>query len=167
MKSTSKQFTNQVKAYDFPIPESAAIIQPYVFPYIGYFQLLCSVENVVFYDDVNFIKRGWINRNRILMNHSDYLFTVPLKKASQNKLIHEIEVMDQSSFKKKFSQQLKFAYSNAPFYAEVRQLVESALDNEHSSIADMAIESILSVCKYLEIDIRVDEIIHGISRITR
>lgn len=155
MKANSKQYVNaQLKVAEFPISASAAIIQPYVFPYLGYFQLLYSVENVVFYDDVNYIKRGWINRNRILMNQSDYTFTVPVKKASQNKLIYEIEVLNNNSFQKKFCQQLKFAYSRAPFYQEVIGLIESVLEKQYLSIADMAIESILSIFNYLGIEIR-------------
>ncbi|WP_171594552.1 WbqC family protein [Marinifilum caeruleilacunae] len=137
----------------FPLPASAAIIQPYFFPYIGYFQLLYSVEKVVFYDDVNFIKRGWINRNRILMNQSDFIFTLPLKKASQNKQIQELEIADLKSFQKKFRQQLKFAYSKAPFYHEVSKMIESVLDTTYNNIADIAIESVLSVFAYLNIEI--------------
>ena len=66
-----------------------AVMQPYVFPYIGYFQLIHSVDTFIFYDDVNFIKRGWINRNKILVNNKAFLFTIPLIKASQNKLIKD------------------------------------------------------------------------------
>jgi hypothetical protein len=68
------------------------IMQPYIFPYIGYFQLIKAVDKFVLYDDVNFINKGWINRNRILSNGKDLLFTIPLKDASQNKLINEIDV---------------------------------------------------------------------------
>ena len=62
-------------------------MQPYVFPYIGYFQLICATDIFVFYDDVNYINRGWINRNKILLNGKEQLFTIPCIDASQNKLI--------------------------------------------------------------------------------
>ena len=62
-----------------------AIMQPYLFPYIGYYQLIKAVDSFVLLDDVNYIKKGWINRNRILLNGSPHLFTMPLEKASQNK----------------------------------------------------------------------------------
>ncbi len=52
-----------------------AIMQPYIFPYIGYFNLIHSVDKFVFFDDVNFIKRGWINRNKIISNKSEFLFS--------------------------------------------------------------------------------------------
>ncbi len=78
-----------------------AIMQPYIFPYIGYFQLIHAADVFVFYDDVNYINRGWINRNRILLNGKDQLFTIPCKEASQNKLIKDIEVLaDKKAFQK-------------------------------------------------------------------
>ena len=62
-----------------------AVMQPYIFPYIGYFQLIEAVDTFVLYDDVNFIKQGWINRNRILLNGRDYMFNIILKGASSFK----------------------------------------------------------------------------------
>ena len=57
-------------------------MQPYFFPYIGYFQLIKSVDEFVIYDNIQYTKKGWINRNRILNKDSDKLFTIPLKKDS-------------------------------------------------------------------------------------
>ena len=59
-----------------------AIMQPYFFPYIGYFQLIKSVDEFVIYDNIQYTKKGWINRNRILVNGTDYLISLPLKKDS-------------------------------------------------------------------------------------
>ena len=61
-----------------------AIMQPYIFPYIGYMNLVNASDKFVFYDDVNFKKRSWINRNKILINNKEFLFTIPLNKSSQN-----------------------------------------------------------------------------------
>ena len=69
-----------------------AIMQPYILPYLGYMQLMNTVDTFVFYDDVAFINRGWVNRNRLLVNGKEHLFTVPLRDASQNKLICEIDL---------------------------------------------------------------------------
>lgn len=126
-----------------------AIMQPYVFPYIGYFHLIESSESIVFYDDVNFIKRGWINRNRILLNDTDFLITIPVEKASQNKLILDIKPKIDSSFNNKFYGLLKNAYKKAPHYEEVLALINNVLDKQYENIADLAIESILSVYQYL------------------
>ena len=69
-----------------------AIMQPYIFPYLGYFQLLNSVDHFVFYDDVNFIKGGWVNRNQLLINNQNKFFTVPLKKIISFTPINEVEI---------------------------------------------------------------------------
>ena len=55
-----------------------AIMQPYLFPYLGYWQLIKSVDTFVILDDVNFIKRGYINRNSILVNNNVHMFSVPI-----------------------------------------------------------------------------------------
>ena len=69
-----------------------AIHQPYLFPYVGYFQLIQAVDTFVFYDDVAFIKRGWINRNRILVDNSAALFSVPLRGPTSSKAINQTQV---------------------------------------------------------------------------
>ena len=67
-----------------------AVMQPYLFPYLGYWQMITFVDKFVLFDDVNYIVRGWINRNNILMNGKSHLFTLPLNGASPNKLICEL-----------------------------------------------------------------------------
>ncbi len=79
-----------------------AVMQPYLFPYIGYFQLIHVVDRFVIFDDVNYINKGWINRNRILVNNAPYLFTIPLIEASQNKAINDIEVDGNDPWRNKF-----------------------------------------------------------------
>ena len=69
--------------------KKVAIMQPYFFPYIGYWQLINAVDKFVLLDDVNFIMRGYINRNSILLNNKAHLFSIPLEKPSQNKMINE------------------------------------------------------------------------------
>ncbi|MDQ2178496.1 WbqC family protein [Marinifilum sp. D714] len=151
--SSYQRLEKQVRNCEFPIPGSVAIIQPYVFPYLGYFQLLYSVENVVFYDDVSYIKRGWINRNKILLNGKEFMFTIPLQKASQNKLINEIRLVEKQLFIQKFRQQLEAAYKKAPYYAEVKDVIESVFVDEYSSIGDLAIASILAIFRYINLDL--------------
>ena len=124
-------------------------MQPYIFPYIGYFQLINEVDIFVFYDDVNFINRGWINRNRILLNEKDYLFTIPLIKASQNKLIYDIETAIDEKFKKDFYLTLHQAYKKAPFYVSVMPLITEIINTPHKNISMLAIESIKKICVYI------------------
>ena len=85
-----------------------AIMQPYFLPYIGYFQLINAVDKFVIYDDVNFIKKGWINRNNILVNGQPHLFSIALKDVSQNKLINEINIDSQSEWNKNLLKTIAF-----------------------------------------------------------
>jgi WbqC-like protein family len=128
-----------------------AIMQPYIFPYIGYFQLINAVDKFVIYDDVNFINKGWINRNRILNNGQDSLFTIPLKEASQNKLINEIEVNWDESWKNKFFKTLEQCYKKAPFYQDVLPIIEETLAVNNEVISKVIENNLRLTCKYLEI----------------
>lgn len=132
-----------------------AIMQPYIFPYIGYFHLLEATDRIVFYDDVTFIKGGWINRNRILLGKNDSLFTVPLSKASSHRLINETQIHPTlyPIWKTKFLKTLKQSYTRAPFYEGTFTLVEGVLNTKHENISDLAIHSITAVCNYLDRDI--------------
>ena len=130
-----------------------AIMQPYIFPYIGYFQLIHAADIFVFYDDVNYINRGWINRNRILLNGKDQLFTIPCKEASQNKLIKDIEVLADKKALQKMLATMQVAYKKAPFFADVYPVIEKVFNvNEGDTISEMAIASVADVCKYLSIN---------------
>ena len=126
-----------------------AIMQPYLFPYIGYFHLIDASDTFVFYDDVHYIKRGWINRNRMLNSGKPLLFTVPVSKASQNNLINEQRLVLDENWKHKFLNQLTHSYRKATFFPEVSELVRKVFDQDHGSIANLTIESIKSVFRYL------------------
>lgn len=129
-----------------------AIMQPYVYPYIGYFHLIDSCNTFVFYDDVNFIKRGWINRNKILQNGEELLFTIPLRKASQNKMINEIELSIDDKWKKNFYRQIDFSYKKAPFFNEVLDLIQSLFEKDFLLISDLSIQSVVQVMEFLGLD---------------
>ena len=92
-----------------------AIMQPYIFLYIGYFQLIDAVDKLVFYDDVNFIIKGWINRHNILVNGRKSMFTIPLNKVSRSKLINEVDVCDSFDWRTKMLKTFHCNYSKAPF----------------------------------------------------
>lgn len=130
-----------------------AIMQPYIFPYIGYFQMIKAVDKFVFYDDVNFIKKGWINRNRILVNGDDFLFTVPLTKISQNNLINESKISKETyqDWSTKFIQTLNTNYKKAPFYQETFPLIQKILNSNCQTISELAIKSITEIADYLDV----------------
>lgn len=128
-----------------------AIMQPYLFPYIGYFQMINIVDIFVFYDDVNFIKKGWVNRNRILVNKKEFTFSLPLNKISQNITIGEtyINLETFESWKEKIIQTLLYNYKKAPYFSEVNELINSVFNKKHITISDLAIESIIVTSEYL------------------
>jgi len=129
---------------------SIAIMQPYVFPYVGYFQLIHASGTFVFYDDVNYINKGWINRNRILLNNKDQLFTIPCKEASQNKLIKDVEVLQDPKSINKILLTIQPAYKKAPFYNKVFPLIEEILTlSDGLTISQMAISCVKNICNYL------------------
>lgn len=132
-------------------------MQPYVFPFMGYFQLIKAVDLFIFYNDVNFIKKGWINRNRILLNESDYLFTIPCLQVSQNKRICETRIGFDQKEKDKFLATVTQAYRKAPFFSDVFMLVEKIVRKEYEFIDDLAMESVREVCGYLNIATRFEE----------
>lgn len=92
-------------------------MQPYLFPYLGYFQLINAVNIFVIYDDVNCLKQGWINRNRILVDGSEHMFNIPLKGGrTSNKKINEIEINGNLS---KLLKTIEQFYKKAPCFSEV------------------------------------------------
>ncbi|WP_026519124.1 WbqC family protein [Butyrivibrio sp. FCS006] len=104
------------------------IMQPYFFPYIGYWQLLNAVDKYLIVDNVNYIKNGFINRNKILVNGEPFNFGISVKKASQNKLICEHEQgLDESSVNKLLAT-LKSAYAKAPYFTDTYDLVKEVLE---------------------------------------
>ena len=128
-----------------------AIMQPYVFPYLGYFQLINEADLFVFYDDVNFIKRGWVNRNRILLNKQEHLITIPCLQASQNKLINEVAVDFASPELKKVFKTIQQAYQKSPNYAAVIPWVESIFFKEQT-ISQFAISFVEETYNYLGVE---------------
>ena len=130
-------------------------MQPYFFPYIGYWQLINAVDKFVIYDDVSYIKRGWINRNNILVNGHPMLMNVRLKKVSQNKLINEVEVSHDLNYNIDLLKTIKESYSKAPFFEAIFPIVELVINQQEKNLAKYLAFSIKEVCKYLSIDTEI------------
>ena len=135
-------------------------MQPYVLPYIGYIQLMNTVDTFVFYDDVAFINRGWVNRNRLLVNGKEYLFTIPLKEASQNKTIREIELANDPKWRGKLLKTIEQSYRKAPQYTVVMPMTEriinfQAENRSDVSVADYIFHSFTELTAYLGITSRL------------
>ncbi len=132
-----------------------AIMQPYFMPYIGYFQLINAVDKFVVYDDVNFIKKGWISRNNILVNGKSYLFSVPLQNMSQNKLINEIQIVQSDQWKSDFLKTIYSNYKKAPNFDVAFPIIEKVINYKQQNLTSYIVFSITELCKYLEIDTQV------------
>lgn len=128
-----------------------AIMQPYVFPYIGYFHLISSVDRFVVYDDVTFIKQGWINRNRILANGGPLLFSIPLSGAGSHVLIRDVAInsAEYHPWRTRFLKTLDQYYRKAPYFKDVMSLIQDTLDGSPEYIAHLAVRSLKSVCAFL------------------
>jgi len=126
-------------------------MQPYFMPYIGYFQLIKAVDKFIIYDDVNYINRGWINRNRILLNKSPFMLTLPLIKASQNKLINEIDINNLNNWRVKQLKSIALAYKKAPYFNSVFPLIEDNFNCEIENLSEFVTYSLKSICNFLEI----------------
>jgi hypothetical protein len=132
-----------------------AIMQPYLFPYLAYYQLIYAVDIFVIYDDVNYIKKGWINRNRILVNGSEHMFNILLKGGgSSNKKINEIEIETERNLSK-LLKTIEQAYKKAPCFAEVYPLFTNILSNKEPNLAKYLTSSLNSIITYLDIQVSV------------
>lgn len=126
-----------------------AVMQPYLFPYLGYYQLVNMVDNFVFYDDVTFIKGGYINRNNILVNGQAQRFTIPVPGMSSNILINKL------SFDGNTKKQLKTieqAYRKSPYYPKIFPIIKNVLEDENRSVEHVCRLSITRVMDYLGIE---------------
>ncbi len=127
------------------------IMQPYFFPYLGYWQTLNAVDKYVIYDDVNYIKNGWINRNNILLNGQKHLITIPLDGASPFSLINQIKTTPRMNEKEKILKTIEAAYKKAPYYEKVFQIIRDVIMEESCLISKALIKQFRDVCKYLDI----------------
>ena len=133
-----------------------AIMQPYLFPYIGYFSLIRNTDFFIFFDTPQYIRKGWINRNRILSaNGESTYFTIPIQKADRNIPINKTIISNNSNWKMKILGQLNI-YKKAPNYNAVIDLVKDVFSTDTIWISDLAIKSIVKTCEYLGIDIHYD-----------
>lgn len=132
-----------------------AIMQPYFFPYIGYFQLINAVDKFVVYDDVNYIKRGWINRNRIFVNEQEYMFSMPLIKISQNKKINEIMIKDTDPWRSNLLKTIEFTYKKATYFKDTMPLIKDIISYPSANLSVFVVNCLKRVCNYLGIDTEI------------
>ncbi|MEK7412351.1 MAG: WbqC family protein [Planctomycetota bacterium] len=127
-----------------------AIMQPYILPYIGYFQLIRSVDTFVVYDNIKYTKKGWINRNRFLRDGQDILFSLPLTKASDFLDIREREISEAFD-RKQLLDQIANAYRKAPYGKSALGLLETILACEDRNLFRFLLHSLQKTCDHLGI----------------
>lgn len=129
-----------------------AIMQPYFLPYIGYWQLINAVDKFVVYDNIEYTKKGWINRNRFLQNGKDELFTLPLKKDSDYLHIRDRHLSENfEAEQKKLLRRFENAYRKAPNYEEGIVLLKDCLLFDENKLFQYIFNSLKTVCTYLDI----------------
>ena len=130
--------------------KSLAVMQPYFLPYVGYFQLINAADLFIVYDNIKYTKKGWINRNRFLLNGKDAVFSIPLKKDSDSLDIKEREIS--ADFKKsKLLNQIREAYRRAPYFARTFPLVERIVLEKETNLFKFILNSIRETCESLAI----------------
>jgi hypothetical protein len=131
---------------------TAAMMQPYLFPYLGYFQLIARSDVFVLGDDLQYVKGSWINRNRILVNGQPQLITFPLRKGGGFDPINQRWLCDDFAREaQKLLRTLELAYSRAPYKTEVVPLIRQILTHPERNLARFTEHSIRCVCAYLDI----------------
>lgn len=132
------------------------IMQPYLFPYLGYFQLINIADKFVIHDDVQYIKGGWINRNRILLNREAYLFTLSIKNDSAFLNINQrffTENFDKE--RRRLLNIVELSYRKAPYYSNIKKLLDSILSVDEMNISRMITHSLKIICDYLDMSTEV------------
>ena len=130
------------------------IMQPYFLPYIGYFQLIAAVDLFIVYDNIKYTKKGWINRNRMLLNGTDTTFSLPLRKDSDYLNVVDRELSSDFG-REKFLNQMRGAYIKAPQFNAVWPMLEKIVGYEDNNLFRYIYNSIIEICRYLEIKTRI------------
>jgi len=126
-------------------------MQPYFLPYIGYWQLIQAVDKFVILDDVNYINRGWINRNRISVHGEPHWMTLPLVGASQNKLICEIDLLPNDGWKNRLIKKVEDSYREEHLFQPTMQLFRELVESAQGNLSIFLAASIQRICRLLEI----------------
>jgi len=126
-----------------------AIMQPYFFPYIGYWQLIQAVDRFVIYDDVNYIKGGWINRNRVLLNSEPNFITVPLHQSSSYKHICDISLQASPDWRDKLLKSIENTYRKSSGFAEAFPVIENIIRHEADNLSEYLVYQLQTLATFM------------------
>jgi hypothetical protein len=130
------------------------VMQPYFFPYLGYYSLIKNTDMWVVFDTVQYINKGWINRNRILSPAEDGFsyINIPVVNGSRDMLIKDAMIDQSKNWKEKIMGQIAYYKKRAPYYQNVKSLIEDVLCFETSKISELNIYALQRTCEYLNVD---------------
>lgn len=135
-----------------------AIMQPYFLPYAGYFGLIAAADRFISFDTAQYIRHGWINRNRVLKPGEGWQYIiVPVKKHAKTERICRIEVAHEKEWDGRILRQLEHYKKRAPFYSQVRELLESCFARRFTFISEMNFFLLREVCAYLGLRFEAEE----------
>ena len=134
--------------------KSIALMQPYFFPYLGYFQLITVVDEFILYDDVQYMKGGWVNRNRILENGKPVFITLPVEKGSVSDLIinKKLSALNRTRVTRKLIKRIDSCYRTTPFFDTVFPILENILQNDTHNLAEFLEYSLRTITSFLNIE---------------
>lgn len=129
------------------------MMQPYFFPYLGYFNLIKQTDFFILSDNVQYIRHGWIERNRILKQNDGWMYIrVPLLSHPYNASIKDIKIDNRTNWQETILKNLLHYKKKSPYYKETVEIVKNVLDTNTESICDLNYKSLYEVCKYLDIN---------------
>lgn len=134
-----------------------AIMQPYFFPYLGYFSLIEYADRFILFDPVQFIRHGWIERNRILKPGEGWQYiSVPLEKYSRNTLIKEIRIKNTTDWQNRILRQIEHYKKRAPYYNDVKELMRYVFAEPNISVVRLNHQCLGAVADYIDIPYNAD-----------
>lgn len=132
------------------------IMQPYFFPYLGYYSLIKSTDQFILFDTVQFIRHGWIERNRVLKPVEGWQYiAVPLEKKSLTTPISETKIRNMENWRDKINRQLEHYKKRAPHYHATIEIINSAIDIDTDSIVVMNANILAKTCEYIGIPLKL------------
>jgi len=131
-----------------------AVLQPSYLPWLGFFEQMMSVDTFVFYDDVQYTKNDWRNRNRIKTKDGFLWLTIPVK-GSTSLQIREVRIDNNQNWQEKHQKTLVQLYSKAPYFEEVLVLFEPLWNKKYEFLLDAVVDSITIITEYLNIETKI------------
>jgi WbqC-like protein family len=131
------------------------VLQPSYIPWRGYFHQIAKADTFIFYDDVQYDKHGWRNRNRIKTANGSIWLTIPVishGNTTNHTLINEIKIKSDENWRKKHLLSVRYAYSKSPYFSQVFPFVENLYESETDSLSEFTIKTTVKIAEFLGIE---------------